>query len=65
VFTKVSLDKNKTLIIGSIYRPPNSSETYTEDLCSTIENIKKSYKNAVIWIGGDLNLPDINWATTQ
>ena len=26
------------------------------------EDIKKRYKNAVIWIGGDLNLHDINWA---
>jgi len=62
VFAKVTLGKNKTLITGSIYRPPYSNETYTDELCSKIEDIKKRYKNAVIWIGGDLNLHDINWA---
>ena len=31
------------------------------DLCNQLSNIKKQYKNAVIWIMGDFNLPDINW----
>jgi hypothetical protein len=61
VFAKVTLDKNKTLIIGSIFIPFNSDETYPEDLRSTIGNIKNCYKNAVILIGRHLNLPDINW----
>ena len=61
IFTKITLDKNKTLIVGSVYRPPSSDHQYMEDLCSTIEHLKKRFKNAVIWIGGDFNLPDINW----
>ena len=63
VFAKLTLDKNKTLIIGSLYRPPSSDARYMEDLCSTIQDIGQKYKNAVIRLGGDLNLPDINWNT--
>ena len=33
--------------------------------CNELENIKNRYKNAVLWIGGDLNLPDIKWATNS
>ena len=61
VFAKITLDKNKTLIVGSVYRPPSSDHNYMEDLCPTIEDRKKRFKNAVFWISGDFNLPDINW----
>jgi len=65
IFVKITLDKNKPLIIGTIYRPPSSSQTFCEDICRELENIKNKYKNAVLWIGGDLNLPDIKWATNS
>ena len=64
VFTKISLDKNKNLIVSSVYRPPNSDHSYTEDLCSTIEDLEKIFKNAVFWSGVDFNLPDINWQSS-
>ena len=35
-----------------------------ENLCSTVEDLKKRFKNAVFWIGGDFNLPDINWQSS-
>ena len=60
VFAKIILDKNKTLIVGSVYRPPSTDHNYMVDLCSTIEDLKKRFKDAVFWIGGDFNLPDIN-----
>ena len=61
VFAKDSLDKNRTLIIGSLYRPPSSDLQYMEDLCTTMELIGQRFKNSVIWLGGDLNLSDISW----
>ena len=64
VFAKISLDKNKTLIVGSVYRPLNCDHSYTEDICSTIEDLKKIFKNAVFWNGVDFNLPDINWQSS-
>ena len=32
-----------------------------QKLCHLIAEIHAKYKNAVIWITGDFNLPDINW----
>ena len=63
VFAKLTLDKNKTLIVRSLYRPPSSDSQYMEDLCTTIEDIGRRFKKAVIWLGCDLNLPEINWDT--
>ncbi|VDI27106.1 Hypothetical predicted protein [Mytilus galloprovincialis] len=36
-----------------------------DQLCETIEHVHQSNKNSVLWIGGDLNLPDINWNSTS
>lgn len=51
----------KTLIIGSLYRPTNNNSEYTDDLCKAISNLYSSFKDHIIWIGGDANLPDIDW----
>ena len=61
IFCKISTPNSKQLIIGSVYRPPNSNIEYMTDLCNQLTNIEAEYKNAVIWIMGDFNLPDINW----
>ena len=61
IFTKLKLGRNNSLIIGSIYRPPSSDSTYMDKICETIEKVHQENRNAVLWIGGDLNLPDINW----
>ena len=34
-------------------------------MCSQIEQIVNANKNSVIYIGGDLNLPDIDWKTNS
>ncbi|KAK6997778.1 protein SDE2 [Biomphalaria glabrata] len=39
-----------SLIIGSIYRPPNSSLEYMQELCNQITTLKETNKNAVFWI---------------
>jgi hypothetical protein len=51
----------KPLIIGSLYRPTNNNSEYTDDLCKAISNLYSSFKDHIIWIGGDANLPDIDW----
>ena len=61
VYCKISVPNSTPLIIGSIYRPPNSKIEYMTDLSNQLTSIKTKYKNAVIWIMGDFNLPDINW----
>ena len=59
--TKIHLNNNKHIIIAAIYRPPNSDLQYIDDMCNTIEDLTSRHKNSVLWVGGDLNLPDINW----
>ena len=49
------------LIFGSVYRPTDNIFKYTEDLCNALSYIGCTYKNSTIWIGGDSNLPDIDW----
>ena len=61
-FIKITNVDKHCLIVGSVYRPPNSSLEYMEALCSAIETIVFANMNATVWFGGDFNLPDINWA---
>lgn len=34
-----------------------------QELCNQLTTLKETNKNAVFWIMGDFNLPDINWKT--
>ena len=49
------------LIIFGAYRPPRTDLSYIDELCSLLEEISHSNPLATLWLGGDLNLPDINW----
>ena len=51
----------KPVIMVSFYRPPKYSIEDSELLNAEISRISKKYKNSPIWIGGDMNLPDIEW----
>lgn len=61
VFVKIQATNGKPLLVGSLYRPPNSNLEYMEQMCSDISSLYAANKSAIIWLGGDLNLPDINW----
>ena len=64
IATKISTGCKKTsLVIVSVYRPPNTDIDYALDLCSKIKHIVNTNRSATIWISGDLNLPDIDWKT--
>ncbi|KAH3801310.1 hypothetical protein DPMN_154958 [Dreissena polymorpha] len=53
----------KPIIIGCLYRPTDNNLDYTSNLCQEIRNLHSQYRNNIIWIGGDANLPDIDWTT--
>ncbi|KAL8593065.1 hypothetical protein ACOMHN_017991 [Nucella lapillus] len=59
--------KSEPLILGSIYRTPSATSTQQmAEILRTLDTAKNNAKsNGVIWIGGDLNLPDIEWETQQ
>jgi hypothetical protein len=63
IATKVELVKQQPLIIVSAYRPPKGDLIYAQNLCQAIRQLATKFAAATIWISGDLNLPDIDWAT--
>ena len=52
---------SKPIIVCSLYRPTDNNIDYTRDMCSTIRDLHTRFKDNIIWIVGDSNLPDINW----
>ena len=57
------LSKSPPLIISSLYRQPNRNIDHTSKLCNDIRNLVRKHKSSTIWIGGDANVPDIDWNT--
>ena len=46
-----------------LYRPTYNDSDYASELA--IENLLKEHPKAVVWIGGDINLPDIDWSSNS
>ena len=57
----IDLQINHHIRILCIYRPPNSSSLYNDNVCELITYFVHSSDNIVIF--GDFNLPDIQWST--
>ena len=58
---KVRVKGSSDLYIGSFYSPPDKTDPeYLQCLQTTINRIPTD-KAAHLWLGGDFNLPDINW----
>ena len=51
----------QSIILGSVYFPPNSPITVLEELQVTISEIKSTYPTVKVLLGGDFNSPGINW----
>ena len=61
IWVKVKVQGSSDLYIGSFYRPPDKTDPeYLQHLQSTI-NMIPTDKVAHLWLGGDFNLPGINW----
>ncbi|XP_041457324.1 uncharacterized protein LOC121409459 [Lytechinus variegatus] len=54
--------RKESIIVGAVYRPPSSRNDYMESLCTNIRNVAQQHRKSVLWIGGDFNLPDIDWS---
>ena len=55
----------KPLIVESLYRPTYNETEYTEELCQAITDLSTGHSQSTIWIGGDANLPDIDWSNSS
>ena len=51
-----------SIAVASLYRQPNRDIEHTHTLCNDIRRIIELHKTSTICIGGDANLPDIDWA---
>ena len=61
----VQIQRNENLIVSSLYRPPSAtSENKMTDFMKTLDT-NSPKENNIIWIIGDLNLPDIDWETNS
>ena len=53
------------VIVGVFYRPPNTGIDYMNGLCDSITQVVTQNQACPLWIGGDINLPDIDWETNS
>ena len=65
IFVKVNIKGRKSIILGSVYRPPPSSYDYCSKSVNQIYKILNKFKSSVFCIGGDFNLPDIDWINSE
>lgn len=61
VFCRIRLQNGKGVVVGSYYRPPGTSYEQFLTLSEYLETIKGDQ----ILIGGDFNLPHINWSCNE
>ena len=61
VWVQLKLFNAKLLNIASFYRPPNSRNESLALIHNDIGNTMKKYKHMQCAIGGDFNLPCLNW----
>ena len=52
----------KPVVISACYRSMNNSNEKNKQLADQVTKLGNKYKNRHIWIGGDFNLPDIDWS---
>lgn len=50
-------------LVGVVYRPPSSPESFLENIQLHMEQIYKPIQKIIL--AGDFNLPSINWSTFQ
>ena len=66
IFGTIKIDKNKSLTAVSYYRPPNKTDkAYMATTNKEISALRSQNKNNIFLVGGDFNLPDINWSDTS
>ena len=63
VWTKINISGSKPLHIGAFYRQPRTGPDYLELINNSLN--KLSNKDSMVILGGEFNLPDINWQQNQ
>lgn len=53
--------KTKNIVLGCFYRPPSADIANMEELDISLKNVIGKSKEKITILGGDFNLPHINW----
>ena len=62
-WVQIKLPGTQLLNVASVYRPPSSAVAYMSKLRNHITEIYSKFPRASYIIGGDLNLPQVDWTT--
>lgn len=65
VWAQLKLPGTKLLNIASAYRPPNSKVEHMSKMQDHLKQVYSKYRNATYIIGGDFNLPSIDWTEDE
>ncbi|CAG2211775.1 unnamed protein product [Mytilus edulis] len=58
----ININQKKKAIITCLYRPPNRLDQQTaNNAIQDITDLPKKHKSSIFILGGDFNLPDIDW----
>jgi len=57
----ILLSNKESVILCSVYQPPNSSLQYLEEFTVNLNTIIVNIPDTPIWIASDFNLPIIKW----
>ena len=60
LWAKVQISASKFLTLGCFYKPPDSKISTSEELAKSLDLMPKN-SNQTIVLGGDFNLPGIDW----
>ena len=65
VACRIVFNGQHPLIICSLYRPPDRSVSYLQELFWIFDHIICDNPDDIIWLAGDINLPNIEWASSS
>ena len=62
IWCNIKMDAGKPpAYIGCFYRPEHTDTEYLDHLNEALTILNTEHDNSPIWLGGDFNLPDIDW----
>ena len=65
VYCQITQKGKPPTIIGCVYRPPDNHIETSNWITDELKYLKSKFKKSVFWVGGDFNLPDINWESFE
>ena len=65
IFVKIIRKDRPPVVVACAYRPPDNNTDISEAISRDITEIRAKFKKSEFMMGGDFNLPDIDWETSE